>query len=281
MKEIVAKSYGKINLSLDVLYKRDDNYHEIKSVMQSIDLYDKLIFREQKSGITIESNNPEVPLGRENLVYKAWEALTPLLKQEKGIYIYIEKNIPIAAGLAGGSSNSATTLQILNEIWELSLCEAKLREIGSKIGADIPFCLMGGTALAEGIGEKLTPLKSFKDKDILICNPGIKVSTPYAYSLVDTQLEDYNLKDLLISIRLDDIYGVGKGLKNKMEKPIIDKYPVIQQIKDIMNNSGSLGSLMSGSGPTVFGIYDDAGKMKTAYNELLKLTDQVYMTKTR
>lgn len=280
MKEIVAKSYGKINLSLDILYKRDDNYHEIKSVMQSIDLHDRLIFREQESGITIDSNNPDVPLDSQNLVYKAWQALKPFSEEEKGINIYIEKNIPIAAGLAGGSSNSAITLQVLNKLWKLNLSQGELREIGSKIGADIPFCIMEGTALAEGIGDKLTPLKPFVDKDILICNPGIQVPTSYAYSLVDTEEERFDLRDMLSAIERDDIAEVGKALKNKMEKPIIDKYPIIQRIKDIMDSSGSLGSLMTGSGPTVFGIFGDRKNMETAYNELLKLTDQVYMTRT-
>lgn len=280
MKEIIVKSYGKINLSLDILYKRPDNYHEIRSVMQTIDLFDRLSFKEQEKGITIETDNPDLPIDNENIVYRAWESLVPFLSEDRGIHISIEKNIPIAAGLAGGSSNGAVTLQVLNSLWELNLSEEELRDIGAKIGADIPFCLMGGTALAEGIGDKLTPMKAFVDKWVLLCNPGIKISTSYAYSLIDTTRPDFDLKDLISSIEKNDIYGVSNNLKNKMEEPIIKVYPIIQEIKDIMNDSGSLGSLMSGSGPTVFGIFDDQEKLEDAYGKLLKLTQQVYITRT-
>lgn len=280
MKEIILKSYGKINLALDILYKRSDNYHEIKSVMQRIDIFDRLIFKEQKEGITIETNNSDVPVDNKNIVYKAYEALKPLSQCKKGIHINIEKNIPVAAGLAGGSSNGAITLKVLNDLWDLNLSQEKLMEIGASIGADIPFCIMGGTALAEGIGEKLTPLIPFVDKWVLLCNPGIKISTSYAYSLIDTSKEKYNLKELIQAIEKNDIYGVSKKLKNKMEEPIINKYPIIQDIKDIMNQAGSLGSLMSGSGPTVFGIFDDKERLEFAYERLLKLTRQVYITKT-
>jgi 4-diphosphocytidyl-2-C-methyl-D-erythritol kinase len=280
MKEIVVKSYGKINLALDILYKRSDNYHEIRSIMQSIDFFDRLIFKEQEKGITIETNNPDVPTDKENIVYRAWESLKPYSKTSTGIHIKIEKNIPVASGLAGGSSNGAVTLRVLNKMWNLNLSEEKLMEIGGEIGADIPFCLMGGTALAEGIGEKLTPLKPFVDKLILLCNPDIKISTPYAYSLIDTNKEKYDLRDLIYSLEQDDIYGVSQNLKNKMEEPIIKKYPIIKNIQDIMKSSGSLGTLMSGSGSTVFGIFDDKEKLEFAYKRLLKLTKQVYITKT-
>lgn len=280
MKEIVVKSYGKINLALDVLYKRSDNYHEIRSIMQSIDLHDRLIFKEMEKGITIETNNPDVPIDKSNIVYRAWEGLRPFAKGKTGIHIEIQKNIPVAAGLAGGSSNGAMTLKVLNKLWELNLKEEKLMDIGSKIGADIPFCIMGGTALAEGIGERLTPIKPFVDKWVLICNPGIKISTPYAYSLIDTNKKNYDLEDLIYSIERDDIRGVCRNLKNKMEEPIIKEYPIIQNIKDIMRDSGSLGSLMSGSGPTVFGIFDDKEKIEFAYKKLKNLTKHVYITKT-
>jgi 4-diphosphocytidyl-2-C-methyl-D-erythritol kinase len=280
MKEIIIKSYGKINLALDILYKRSDNYHEIKSVMQRIDIFDRLIFKEQEEGITIEVDNPDVPVDEQNIVYKVYKALKPLSQYKKGIYINIEKNIPVAAGLAGGSSNGAITLKVLNDLWDLNLSQEKLMEIGAKIGADIPFCLMGGTALAEGIGEKLTPLTPIVDKWILLCNPGIKVSTSYAYSLIDTSKESYNLDALINSIEKDDINGISKNLRNKMEEPIIREYPIIQEIKDIMDDCGSLGSLMSGSGPTVFGIFDNKEKLEFAYKRLLKLTKQVYITKT-
>ena len=181
MKEIVIKSYGKINLGLDVLYKRQDGYHEIRTIMQQIDLSDTLVMREIEEDIELDCNNKELPLDSTNLVYRAWKKLQEKTGINKGIQINIHKNIPIAAGLAGGSSNAATVLKGLNELWNLGLSEEELREIGVEIGADVPFCIMGGTALAEGIGEKLTKLKSFKDKNLLLVNPGIGVSTAEVY----------------------------------------------------------------------------------------------------
>ena len=191
MEELTMESYGKINLFLDVLYKREDGYHELNTVMQQISLKDKLTFREIESGIKLESFGLKIPLDSTNLVYKAWEYLKDLSGVEKGIHIIIEKNIPVAAGLAGGSSNAAATLKALNQLWNLNLSLEELMKIGGKIGADIPFCLLGGTALAQGIGDVLTPLKSFNDIHILLGNPGIGVSSEYAYSKINLEEKDH------------------------------------------------------------------------------------------
>lgn len=281
MEELTMESYGKINLCLDVLYKREDGYHELNTVMQQISLKDKLTFREIESGIKLESFGLKIPLDSTNLVYKAWEYLKDLSGVEKGIHIIIEKNIPVAAGLAGGSSNAAATLKALNQLWNLNLSLEELMKIGGKIGADIPFCLLGGTALAQGIGDVLTPLKSFNDIHILLGNPGIGVSSEYAYSKINLEEKDHlDISKLIEYMDKKDIKSVASSLENIMETFIIEEHPIIQQIKDNMISSGALGTLMSGSGPTVFGIYQDEESIIEAKKKLLKIIDKVYICKT-
>lgn len=170
MEEIVLESFAKINLALDVLYKRDDGYHEINTLMQQIDLKDNIILRNREKGIEIQCNDKDVPLDNTNLVYKAWEKIIEKTGINKGIHIIIDKNIPLASGLAGGSSNGTAVLKGLNQLWELNLSEKELMDIGLEIGADIPFCIIGGTAWGKGVGEKLTRLKSFSNKMFLLAN---------------------------------------------------------------------------------------------------------------
>lgn len=280
MDEFIMDSYGKVNLALDIQYKREDGYHEIKSIMQRISLKDRLKFKKINEGIIIESNREEVPLDSTNLVYKAWERLSQVTGVKKGIKISIEKNIPVAAGLAGGSSNGAMTLIALNELWDLNLSQEELMEIGKDLGADIPFCIMGGTALAEGIGEKLTQLNSFAGKHLLLCNPGIAISTAYAYGKCTHLNSGIDIEGMVRSINQDDLKAVAEKMANTMEAPMIKEYPIIGEIKDIMIKNGALGSLMSGSGSSVFGLYDDEEKMKFTHKQLLNISDKVFMTKT-
>lgn len=263
MKEIVLESYGKINLGLDVLYKREDGYHEINTIMQQISLSDTLIMREIKEDIELDCNNKELPLDSTNLVYRAWKKMQEKTGINKGIQINIHKKIPIAAGLAGGSANAAAVLKGLNQLWGLNLSEEELREIGIEIGADVPYCIMGGTALAEGIGERLTKIKSFKDKDILLVNPGIGVSTTEVYGSLRLNKEArMDVQKIISSIERDDMKSVADNITNVMEEVVIEKNPIISQIKRDMVNYGALGALMSGSGPTVFGLFDDMDKLK-------------------
>lgn len=276
MKELVMESYGKVNLALDVLYKREDGYHEINSVMQQISLKDTLIFSDLKQGIVIESDSKNIPLDENNLVHRAWLKLKEISNINRGIHIRIEKNIPVAAGLAGGSSNCATTLVALNQLWNLGLSMRELMDIGVSIGADIPFCLLGGTAKAQGIGEVLTKLKPFKDKYILLGNPGIEVSTLDAYKKIDLNKVRLNIDELIKCMEDEDLKCVAKNFKNAMEPAIIKEHPIISQIKDSMLLNGALGALMSGSGPTVFGLFDDQDKMLFAKNKLLEKIDTVY-----
>lgn len=255
-------SYAKINLSLDVLRKRDDGYHEIKSIMQQIDLADQLSITENKSGVIITCDNIQVPVDESNLVYKAWEELSKYAKTKIGIRVHIKKMIPVAAGLAGGSANCATTLRALNKMWNLGLIEQELMDIGIKIGADVPYCLMGGTALAEGIGERLTQLKPFKDKAVLIANPGIQISTAYAYSKLELGQRKDSITELIECINNNDIHCLSNKMYNVMEDNIIPEYPQIEKIKETMLKNGALGALMSGSGASVFGLYEDLEHLK-------------------
>lgn len=281
MEELIIESYGKINLALDVLYKRPDGYHELNTVMQQISLSDKLIFKEIESGIIVESRGLKIPLDSTNLVYRAWEKLKPFSKTDRGIHITIEKNIPVAAGLAGGSSNGAATLKALNQMWNLNLSLNELMEIGVRLGADIPFCLLGGTALAEGIGDILTPLKSFKDVLILIGNPGIGVSTEYAYGRLNLQKDHrIDIPKLISCMDSKDLKCVAERFENIMEEPIIREHPIIKEVKDNMIANGALGTLMSGSGPTVFGLFEDEDRIKHAKEKLLEIIDKVYICKT-
>lgn len=281
MQELIIESYGKVNLGLDVLYKREDGYHEIKSVMQEIALGDRLIFNQIDKGIIIESNEKEMPLDSRNLVYKVWKRLKAITGINKGIHVKIEKNIPLAAGLAGGSSNAAASLKALNQLWDLKFSQEELMTIGKELGADIPFCLLGGTALAQGIGEKLRKLNSFSDKYILLCNPGISISTPYVYRQMNLNGERLDIDGLIEGIKEDNIKLVAEKLANKMEDLVIGEYPIIKDIKETMMENGALGSLMSGSGPTVFGLYEDKEKMEYTHSLLSRSIKKVYMTKTK
>ena len=280
METIEKLSFAKINLALDVLYKRDDGYHELNTIMQEIDLADKLTFTNKDKGITIECNNKSLPKDSSNLVYKAWNAIRDYSGLDRGIHIDIQKNIPLAAGLAGGSANCATTLKVLNELWDLSLTQEELLEIGKKLGADVPFCIMGGTAKAQGIGEKLTKLNPFKDKLILIGNPGMEISSRYAYSRLKFSDKKIDIDSIISSMEDDDLKAVGEKIENIMENPIISENSIIASIKDKMVKNGALGALMSGSGPTVFGLFDDRDKILYAKKELEKDIKTVHICKT-
>lgn len=271
MEELIIESYGKINLGLDILYKREDGYHELKTIMQQISLKDIITIKEIEEGVIIESNNKDIPLDSTNLAYKAWDKLRHLAVNPKGIHIMIHKEIPVAAGLAGGSTNAASVLKGLNEFWNLGLSEEDLRNIGKELGADIPYCIMGGTALAEGIGENLTKLKSFAGHHILLINPGIGISTEDVYSKLN--LEDENRMDInsiISSIEDDDLELLSKNMINGMEKVVISENPIIGEIKEDILDCGAIGALMSGSGPTVFGLFKDEKKLDSCKNKLSK-----------
>lgn len=282
MEELIIEAYGKVNLALDVIRKRNDGYHDINTIMQQIDLKDIVTIKDREKGIKIECDNPEVPVDSSNLVYTAWEKMKEKAKIDRGVHIIIEKNIPVASGLAGGSTDAAAVLKGLNKLWKLNFSKKELMDIGVSIGADVPYCIMGGTALAEGIGEKLKILKSFSNKLILLANPGISVSTAHVYnSLRLDKIEKSPDMDMLVqAVENDDIYTLAKNMGNILEQVTVEEFSQIKTIKEDMIRYGALGSLMSGSGPTVFGLFDDEKKLVKCKEYLEKKVAKVIITKT-
>ncbi|HHV27111.1 MAG TPA: 4-(cytidine 5'-diphospho)-2-C-methyl-D-erythritol kinase [Tissierellia bacterium] len=282
MEELIIEAYGKVNLALDVIRKRNDGYHDINTIMQQIDLKDIVTIRDREKGIKIECDNPEIPVDSSNLVYTAWEKMKEKAKIDRGVHIIIEKNIPVASGLAGGSTDAAAVLKGLNKLWKLNFSKKELMDIGVSIGADVPYCIMGGTALAEGIGEKLKILKSFSNKLILLANPGISVSTAHVYnSLRLDKIEKSPDMDMLVqAVENDDIYTLAKNMGNVLEQVTVEEFSQIKTIKEDMIRYGALGSLMSGSGPTVFGLFDDEKKLVKCKEYLEKKVAKVIITKT-
>ncbi|MBW4828395.1 MAG: 4-(cytidine 5'-diphospho)-2-C-methyl-D-erythritol kinase [Clostridiaceae bacterium] len=282
MEELIIEAYGKVNLALDVIRKRNDGYHDINTIMQQIDLKDIVTIKDREKGIKIECDNPEVPVDSSNLVYAAWEKMKEKAKIDRGVHIIIEKNIPVASGLAGGSTDAAAVLKGLNKLWKLNLSTEDLMDIGVSIGADVPYCIMGGTALAEGIGEKLKILKSFSNKLILLANPGISVSTAYVYnSLRLDKIEKRPDMNMLVqAVENDDIYTLGENMGNVLEQVTVEEFNQIKTIKEDMIRYGALGSLMSGSGPTVFGLFDDEKKLIKCKEYIKKKVSKIIITKT-
>ena len=281
MNSISLKSRAKINLSIDVIGKREDGYHIVEMIMQTIDLYDDIKLKElEEDNITIKSECSYIPLNEDNIVYKAAKLIKEKMDIKKGIEIFIKKNIPVAAGMAGGSSNAAAVLVGLNELWKLGLSKDELRDLGLKLGADVPFCIEGGTALAEGIGEKLTYIKGInKDVNILVCKPDIFDSTKEVYQSLDIKnIEKRPDNKLLIEkLKNDDIVSVSNNMVNVLEEVTSKKYSDIKVIEDIIAKNGAMGTMMSGSGPTVFGFFDNEEKAKRARVELLENYSQVYV----
>ena len=270
-KETVIDAPAKINLSLDVIGKRENGYHDVRMIMQQISLHDTITITVEENGnkgscadgasglITVGTNSGELPVNEDNLVYKAAKLIMDECRISKPVRIFIDKHIPIAAGLAGGSSDAAAVLKGMNSLFDLKLKDERLKDIGVRIGADVPYCITGGTALAEGIGEVLTPLPSIPDCFILIAKPGISVSTGYVYTAFDS-LEDKihpDVDGMISTINEGNLQGMAALLCNSLEGVTQEEYPVIKEIKRLMLDNGAMGALMSGSGPTVFGLYRD------------------------
>ena len=284
MNSIQLKSRAKINLSIDVLGKREDGYHLVEMIMQTIDLFDKIkIFSLKEDTIIIESNSLDIPLDSTNIVYKAADLIKKQYNIKEGVKIIIEKYIPIAAGMAGGSSNAAAVLVGLNQLWQLKLSENKLKELGLKLGADVPFCIGGQTALAENIGEKLTKIDGLSENIfILVCKPELFVSTKEIYEEIDSKIIEKrpNNKLLIQLLKENKIQQIADNMYNVLEEVTRERYPVIEEIEKIMMENDALGSMMSGSGPTVFGLYRNREDAENCKNKLLKKFSQVYIVKS-
>jgi len=272
MNEIKINSYSKINLTLNILARREDGYHEIETIMQSINLTDKVIITEEKEGIEIKCNHPQVPVDNQSLAYRSAEKILKKFGIERGVKIEIDKKIPLASGMAGGSANSATILVGINKLFNLNLSNKDLRKIGEELGMDVPFCIQNGTALAYQRGEKITPLPPINPPLwIIVINPGFKISTQWAYNNLDLKEGKggkNNTKAMIAVLKEGRPREIAKNLFNYFETLIIKKYPEIGSVKDRLINEGALGAIMSGSGPTVFGIAQNKEKALQIYEKL-------------
>jgi 4-diphosphocytidyl-2-C-methyl-D-erythritol kinase len=267
MQKNTQKAYAKINLGLDVLRRREDGYHEVRMIMQTVDICDDLTLEKTaEPGICIRTDCTELPIGPDNLIYKAADLFLKSYRkrqqaqtetQSQGVTITLTKRIPIAAGMAGGSADAAAVLRGLNELFEMGYTTQELQEFGVKLGADIPYCIVGGTMLSEGIGEILTPLPAPPDCYLVVAKPDINVSTKFVYENlhVETLNGHPDIDGMIEAIRQGSLQGIADRLGNVLETVTVKTYPVIEEIKELMRCEGALNALMSGSGPTVFGIY--------------------------
>ena len=267
MDKIGLRAYGKINLALDVVRKREDGYHEVRMIMQTVKMYDYIQIRKSKeNGIKVYTNLSFLPTDENNLVYKAAKLLLDEFNITQGIEIKLDKFIPVAAGMGGGSSDAATVMIGINKMFSLGLKKNELMERGVKIGADVPYCILRGTCLAEGIGEKLTTLKSMPNCYVVIIKPNISVSTKYVYENLRANELTYHpdIDGMIEAIGAGDLYATAAKLSNVLETVTIEAYPVIADIKESLIEDGALNALMSGSGPTVFGLFEDSDMAEKA-----------------
>ena len=293
IRHLELKAYGKINLGLDVVRRREDGYHEVRMIMQTIQMYDLLDIRKKsETGIVLSTNLPYVPSdylpdNENNLGYRAAKLLMDEFGIRDGVEIKMKKFIPVAAGMAGGSSDAAAVLFGVNKMFGLGLSKQELMERGVRLGADVPYCIMRGTALSEGIGEILTPLPPMPQCRVLIAKPAVSVSTKHVYeslNLPSLGAEAHpDIDAMRAAIEKKDLSGVVSQLGNVLETVTIPENPVIQTLKDKMMEMGADGSLMSGSGPTVFGLFTNQTAAQAAYEELRygssqDLAKQVYLT---
>lgn len=279
---MLVKAHAKINISLDVVGKREDGYHLLEMIMQSIELYDMLNIEKCRSGINIQCNKHYIPIDDRNLAYKAAKLFIDTYNIDGGVNIQINKNIPVAAGLAGGSTDAAAVLVAMNKIYEVNASFSELSEVGLKIGADVPYCIKGGTALCEGIGEKITELKSFRGHILVLVKPNFGVSTKDVYKAlyIERIFKHPNTSELIKAMEENDIRYVCDNMKNVLENVTLKKHSILKEIKEKMIRHGSLGSMMSGSGPTIFGFFDDMLKAQRCYDFFKEKYSEVYITRT-
>lgn len=271
MAPLEMTANAKINLSLDVLRKREDGYHELRMIMQSVELHDTVILESGGTDIRVECNSRWVPKNADNIACKAASLLMEKYGIKSGLRIKIIKRIPVAAGMAGGSTDAAAVLKGLNRMFSLGLDTKTLMEMGRQIGADVPYCITGGTMLAEGVGEILTPLKRFSGINLVIIKPEIGVSTAWAFKNLDMgkPIERPDTKLLKDAVEAGDIAAVASNMKNVLESVTIPRFGIVNEAKEKLIELGALGSMMSGSGPSVFGIFGDRERANVAYRAAL------------
>ena len=287
MDKIELKAYGKINIGLDVIRKREDGYHDLDMIMQTVGVYDDVIIS-RKDGtqtyeIEVSTDADVLPNDKGNLAFMAAKVLMEAYDIKSKVKIHINKRIPIAGGMAGGSADCAAVLRGVNKLFQLGLTDEQLQEYGVKLGADVPYCIVGGTKRAQGIGEILIDLPTPPKCYVIIAKPDAFVSTKFVYSHIrPVQIENHpDIDGIIESIKAGDLYGMCEKIANVMEDVTIPEYPIIQKVKDILKSNGAVNALMSGSGPTVFGIYDDEEKAKQSMDALSgkEFVSQLYLTK--
>lgn len=285
MKRIHLKAMAKINLGLDVVKRLENGYHEVRMIMQTVDLYDELILtKTEEAGIRIHTDNREIPTDESNLIYRAAKLLMGRRPMSGGVKAALTKNIPVAAGMAGGSTDAAAALVGINALFDLHFSQAELREMAVHIGADVPYCIMGGTVLSEGIGEILTPLAPMPECWLVIAKPDISVSTKLVYERLHVeQLRSHPDIDGMRQAVMDgSLSGIVSRMENVLETVTVREYPIIEHIKSLMTETGAMNALMSGSGPTVFGVYADKETADASYAALKEsgLAKQLFVTTT-
>ena len=277
------RAYAKINIGLDVLRRRADGYHEVKMIMQTVDIYDELVLEKRKEpGIELRMDNRELPSGGDNLICRAADLLFREKKITGGVNISLTKRIPIAAGMAGGSADAAAALRGVNELFDLGYSQKELQALGVGLGADIPYCLAGGTMLSEGIGEILTPLPAPPAAHLVIAKPDINVSTAFVYGNLhaDRLAWHPDIDGMIAALQKGDLDGITDRLGNVLETVTVKAHPVIEQIKELLRKQGAENALMSGSGPTVFGIFKEKETAARAAEavERGRLAKQIFVT---
>lgn len=283
MQQTTQKAYAKINIGLDVLRRREDSYHEVKMIMQTVNIHDDLTFeRTAQPGIRIQTDHEELPLDQNNLIYKAADLLIREKGIAEGVKVTLTKRIPIAAGMAGGSSDAAAAMRGLNQLFDLGYTTEELQRLGVKLGADIPYCIVGGTMLSEGIGEILTPLPTPPACCLVVAKPDINVSTKFVYENLhaDSLTSHPDIDGMIDAIKEGNLQGITDRLGNVLETVTVKEYPVIEEIKELMRQEGAENALMSGSGPTVFGIWLDQDKAAQAAQKIERrgMAKQVFVT---
>lgn len=283
MQQIQERAYAKINIGLDVLRRRPDGYHEVKMIMQTVDIYDDLLLeRTAKPGIYLQTDKEELPTNQDNLICRAAALLLKEKKITEGVKISLTKRIPIAAGMAGGSSDAAAAMRGLNVLFDMGYAVEELQRFGVKLGADIPYCIVGGTMLSEGIGEILTPLPEPPGAYLVVAKPDINVSTAFVYGNLHVERLQYHpdIDGMAQALSEGSLEGVCDRMGNVLETVTVPEYPVIEQIKSLMRQTGALNALMSGSGPTVFGIFTDKGQAESAAAAIGEkgLAGQIFVT---
>ncbi len=277
------RAYAKINIGLDVLRRRADGYHEVKMIMQTVDIYDELVLERRKEpGIELRMDNSDLPSGGDNLICRAADLLFREKKITEGVNISLTKRIPIAAGMAGGSADAAAALRGLNELFDMGYSLKELQALGVGLGADIPYCLAGGTMLSEGIGEILTPLPAPPAAHLVIAKPDINVSTAFVYGNLhaDRLAWHPDIDGMIVALQKGDLDGITGRLGNVLETVTVKAHPVIEQIKELLRKQGAENALMSGSGPTVFGIFKEKETAERAAEavERGQLAKQIFVT---